>query len=171
MQGVVNIKIGILSDTHISKDLYKIEELLNKNFKDVDIIIHAGDFKSAKVIDLIKSKKNFIGVFGNNDGEAVRNQINEKEIIKLNNYKIGIYHGDGEAKTTIDRAYDMFKNDKIDIIIFGHSHQPIIKTKNKTLILNPGSPTSKHKERWFSFIILELEKDYINASIKFFNKS
>jgi putative phosphoesterase len=168
---VFTIKIGIISDTHISKDVYKIEELLNRNFKDVDLIIHAGDFKSVKVIDLIKKHKNFIGVWGNNDGEAVRSQIKEKEIIKLNNYKIGIYHGHGEAKTTMERAYDVFKEDKVDIIIFGHSHQAIIKTINKTLILNPGSPTSKHKERWYSFIILELEKDYINAYIKFFGKS
>jgi putative phosphoesterase len=64
----------------------------------------------------------------------------------------------------------MFKDDKADIIIFGHSHQPIIKTINKTLMLNPGSPISKRRERWFSVIILELEKDYINANLKFFSK-
>ena len=168
---MIKIKIGILSDTHILKDTYKIEELLNKYFKDVDLIIHAGDFKNTKVIDIIKNHKRFIGVWGNNDGETIRNQINEKEIIKLNNYKIGIYHGHGEAKNTMDRACDVFKGDKVDIIIFGHSHQPIIKTINKTLILNPGSPTSKHRERWFSFIILELEKDYISAYIRFFGKN
>lgn len=168
---MIKIKIGILSDTHILKDTYKIEELLNKYFKDVDLIIHAGDFKSSKVIDIIKSHKKFIGVWGNNDGETIRNRINEKEILKLNNYKIGIYHGHGEAKNTMDRACDMFKGDKVDIIVFGHSHQPIIKTINKTLILNPGSPTSKHKERWFSYIILELEKDYISAYIRFFGKN
>jgi putative phosphoesterase len=64
----------------------------------------------------------------------------------------------------------MFKEDKVDIIIFGHSHQPIIKTINKTLMLNPGSPTSKGKERWYSVIILELERECINAQIKFFSK-
>lgn len=64
----------------------------------------------------------------------------------------------------------MFKDDKIDIIIFGHSHQPVIKTINKTLMLNPGTPTSKRKERWYSVIILELSKGYINAQLKFFSK-
>lgn len=134
------------------------------------MIIHAGDFKTGKVIDLLSAENKFVGVWGNNDGAAIREKIKEKEILKLNGYKIGIYHGHGDGKTTMDKAYDMFKEDKVDIIIFGHSHQPIIKTINKTLMLNPGSPTSKRKERWYSVIILELEKDSINAQIKLFSK-
>jgi putative phosphoesterase len=165
---VIAIKIGILSDTHISKDAHKIEDILNRQLKDVDMIIHAGDYKSGKVIQIIKSRKKFIGVWGNNDGDAVKEQVKEKELIKLNGYKIGIYHGHGEGKTTMDRAYDVFKQDKADVIIFGHSHQPIIKTINKTLMLNPGSPMMKRKERWFTVIILELEKDFINAQLRLF---
>lgn len=167
---VIKIKIGIISDTHISKDTYKIEEILKKYFRDVDLIIHAGDYKSIKVIETIRNVKKFVGVWGNNDGNNIRQQVREKEILKLNGYKIGIYHGHGEGKTTIDKAYEIFKEDKVDIIIFGHSHQPIIKTINKTLMLNPGTPTSKRKERWYSLIILELEKEFISAQIKFFNK-
>ncbi len=164
------IRIGIISDTHISKDTYKIEELLRKHLNDVDMIIHAGDFKSSKVIEIIKGHKKFIGVWGNNDGPAIKEQVKEKEIIKIDGYKLGIYHGHGEGKSTIDKAYDMFKEDKVDIIIFGHSHQAIIKTINKTLMLNPGSPTSKRKDRWYSLIILDLQKEGINAYIKFFTK-
>lgn len=166
----MKIKIGIMSDTHISKDTFKIEQLLNKYFKDVDLIIHAGDYKSIKVIELIKNQKKFVGVWGNNDGNNIRQELKEKEILNLNGYKIGIYHGHGAGKTTMDKAYEMFIEDKVDIIIFGHSHMPIIKTINKTLMLNPGTPTSKKKERWYSIIILQLEKGFINAEIKFFNK-
>jgi uncharacterized protein len=159
-----------MSDTHISKDIYKIDSLLKNHFKDVEIIIHAGDFKNSKVIELIKDRKKFIGVWGNNDGASIRAEIKEKEIIKINGYSIGIYHGHGEGKSTIDKAYSVFKEDKVDIIVFGHSHQPIIKTINRTLMLNPGSPTSKRKERWYSVIILELGKECINAELKFFSK-
>lgn len=166
------IKIGIVSDTHISKDIYKIDELIKKYLKDVDMIIHAGDFKNPKVIELIKNRKKFTGVWGNNDGTAVREMIKEKEILKVNGYKIGICHGHNEVegKTTMDKAYNLFKEDKVDVIIFGHSHIPIIKTVNKTLMLNPGSATSKRKERWYSVIVLELEKECISAQIKLFSK-
>jgi predicted phosphodiesterase len=37
-------------------------------------------------------------------------------------------------------------------------------------MLNPGSPTSKRKDRWYSYIILELSKGHINAQINFFDK-
>ena len=167
---VFKIKIGIMSDTHISKDTYKIDDILKKYFKDVELIIHAGDFKSSKVIELIKARKKFIGVWGNNDGAAIRGEIKEKELLKINGYTLGIYHGHGDGKSTIEKAYNMFKEDTVDIIVFGHSHQPIIKTINKTLMLNPGSPTSKRKERWYSVIILELNKECMDAQLKFFSK-
>lgn len=136
----------------------------------MDMVIHAGDYKSPKVIQVIENQTRFAGVWGNNDGDSIKSKVKEKEILKINGYAIGIFHGHGENKSTIDRAYEVFKDDKVDIIIFGHSHQPIIKTMNRVLMLNPGSPTSKRKERWYSYITLQLEKDYVNATINFFNK-
>ncbi len=46
----------------------------------------------------------------------------------------------------------------------------MIKTKNKTLIINPGSPSKKIRERWFSYVVLSLKKDKIEAKICFYNK-
>jgi uncharacterized protein len=164
------MRIGIISDTHLHKSPEKIIELINKNLGNMDMIIHAGDFTSISVVNFLKQHPGFIGVWGNNDKEDIRSVLKEKEIIRAGGYRIGLYHGHGEGKNTLDRAYDMFRGDKVDIIIFGHSHQPVIATKEKTLMLNPGSPTYKRKGRWFSYIILEIEKDYINAEIKFINK-
>lgn len=142
---------------------------INKYFSDVDMIIHAGDYTNAKVVSIIKENKKFVGVWGNNDGDEIRSVLKEKEIVVLNGYKIGIYHGHGEEKTTQERAVDLFKNDKVDIIIFGHSHKPLIMAKKDVLIINPGSITSKRNDRWYSYVILELQKDFIKAEIKFFS--
>jgi uncharacterized protein len=164
------MRIGIISDTHIHKDPTKVTDFIKRNLKDVDMLIHAGDFTSYQVVTLLKQHPNFVGVWGNNDKDDIREILKEREIIRICGYKIGIYHGHGDEKNTLDRAYDKFKEDKVDIIIFGHSHQPVIMTKNKTLMLNPGSPTYKRKGRWYSYILLELEKEYINAPIKLINK-
>ncbi len=163
------MKIGIISDTHITKHSEKIDKLLDKYFKEVDMIIHVGDFNSVEVINRIKARKKFYGVWGNNDGKSVKQVINSKEIITVNGYKIGMVHGHGEGKNAMERAYSQFKSDKVDIIIFGHSHQPIIKTRGKILMLNPGSPSRKLKERWYSYMILELEKKRVDAKLVFFN--
>lgn len=163
------MKVGIISDTHLGKHPDKIEGLIKTYLNDVDAIIHAGDYKGSKVVNILKRYKNFVGVYGNVDDNSVRELLNEKEIITLSGYRIGIFHGHGEKKTTIERAYDKFKDDKVDIIVFGHSHQPVIMTKQKILIINPGSPTSKRKDRWYSYVILELGKHNICAELKLFN--
>lgn len=163
------MKIAILSDTHIRKHPEKIIKLIDKHFKNVDMIIHAGDYISSEVVSILKKHKNFIGVWGNNDNDTIKSVLKEKELINLKGYRVGIYHGHGSNNNTANKAYEIFSNDKVDIIIFGHSHKPIIFTKNKTLMINPGSFTYKRKERWHSYVILEIEKDTLDAYIKFFN--
>ncbi|EPY2273731.1 metallophosphoesterase family protein [Clostridium sp. FAM 1755] len=164
------MKIGVISDTHMDKHTSKIDKLIDKCFKDVDLIIHLGDFTSIRVLEKIKKKKKVIGVWGNNDRGRLRQELKEKEIVTLNGYKVGLFHGHGTEKNTLDRVYNIFKDDNVDIILFGHSHQPMIKTKNKTLIINPGSPSKKIRERWFSYVVLSLKKDKIEAKICFYNK-
>ncbi|MDU1421569.1 MAG: YfcE family phosphodiesterase [Clostridium botulinum] len=159
-----------MSDTHMDKHTSKIDKLIDKCFKDVDLIIHLGDFTSIRVLEKIKKKKKVIGVWGNNDRGRLRQELKEKEIVTLNGYKVGLFHGHGTEKNTLDRVYNIFKDDNVDIILFGHSHQPMIKTKNKTLIINPGSPSKKIRERWFSYVVLSLKKDKIEAKICFYNK-
>ncbi|WP_420796266.1 metallophosphoesterase [Clostridium botulinum] len=162
--------MGVISDTHMDKHTSKIEKFIDKCFKDVDLIIHLGDFTSPRVLEKIKKKKKVIGVWGNNDRNGLRQELKEKEIVILNGYKVGLFHGHGTEKNTLDRIYSIFKDDNVDIILFGHSHQPMIKTKNKTLIINPGSPSKKIRERWFSYVVLSLKKEKIEAKICFYNK-
>ncbi|EYE87561.1 phosphodiesterase [Fervidicella metallireducens AeB] len=162
------MRIAIISDTHFHKNPDKIQSYIEKYFKDVDMIIHAGDYTNPKTVDILKSYKQFIGVWGNVDKDSTKEMLRETEILKINGYKIGIFHGHGKNKTTIERAYDKFKNEKVDIIVFGHSHSPTILTKGKVLMLNPGSLCYKRTERWHSFIIIELEKDGIKAYLKLF---
>ncbi|AUM96988.1 TPA: metallophosphoesterase [Clostridium botulinum] len=164
------MKIGVISDTHMDKHTSKIEKLIDKSLKDVDLIIHLGDFTSPRVLEKIKKKKKVIGVWGNNDRSGLRQELKEKEIVTLDGYKVGLFHGHGTEKNTLDRVYNIFKDDNVDIILFGHSHQPMIKTKNKTLIINPGSPSKKIRERWFSYVVLTLKKDKIEAKVCFYNK-
>lgn len=163
------ITVAILSDTHIRKNFDKIKPFLENKLNDIDFIIHAGDFTNPELLPYLKTNYKVIGVSGNNDKEKTRELLNEKEIFILENYKIGIYHGHGIFKNTLDNVLDVFKNDDLDIIIFGHSHKPFLTTKNNILIINPGSPTSKRKERFFSYIRLTLSESTINVSFDFFS--
>lgn len=160
------MKIAIISDTHIHDHIGKMQDIIEKFLSDADMIIHAGDYTSKGVVEILKKTKNFIGVYGNNDGETIRKMLKEKEIIRVEGYKIGVYHGNG-SKDTIDNAYNEFKDDKVDVIVFGHSHQPIIVAKNKVLMLNPGSISYRRREKWHSYLILNINRNEISAELKY----
>ncbi|WP_369797420.1 metallophosphoesterase [Paucisalibacillus sp. EB02] len=67
----------------------------------------------------------------------------EKDVFEVNGYEIGIFHGHGEKKTTEKRAQETFQDESFDIIVFGHSHIPLVRYVKKTLLFNPGSPMDK----------------------------
>lgn len=161
------MKIGIISDTHIKRESSNFINLIDTYLRDVELIIHVGDYINKEVVEALRKHKNFVGVWGNVDDEEVKKLLKEKEILTLKGYRIGIFHGHGTSKTTLDRAYEKFKEDNVDIIIFGHSHQPLVKTRKGILMINPGSLTSKRQERWFSYIILELNSEGIGLQFKF----
>lgn len=164
------MRIGIISDTHIRKNLKLLDIFLNEKFHNIDFIIHAGDFTDKHTFKLISNFKKTYGVCGNNDSNYIVQNLKEKEILELQNYRIGIFHGHGLKGKTLDRAYEAFEVDQVDVIIFGHSHQPIVQTKNKVLMINPGSPTSKRKERWYSYVILEITNNNISVEMNLFSK-
>lgn len=166
---VNKLKIGIISDTHLVKHFEILDNFIDKNLNEVDMIIHLGDYKTIEVVDRIKKKKKFIGVSGNNDDITITNVLSESEIIEIEGWRIGLYHGCGNTKTTLENTINQFKENMPDIIVFGHSHVPIIKTEKGVLYLNPGSPFRKGKEKLYSYIILEITKHNINASLNFFN--
>lgn len=165
---MISLKIGVIADTHAAKELGKLEKVVGKYLSEVDLIIHAGDFVSMEAVKLLEGSNRLLSVWGNNDHPEIKALFGECQVIELNGYKLGLFHGHGEKGTTIERVLSKFKDIPVDIIIFGHSHQPSIMTKNNVLILNPGSPTNKRRERWFSLIILTLEKQGLDVQLRLF---
>ncbi|MDU4961682.1 MAG: metallophosphoesterase [Sporomusaceae bacterium] len=157
------MKVLIIADTHL-KSPQKLDLLL-AGHSDADALIHAGDFTDPAILQALQERMPLLAVAGNADAEPIRLALPPKRLITLAGYRIGIVHGHGQGKTTPDRALQTFAGEQVDIIIFGHSHQPAIYTRNKTLLLNPGSFTAKRQERWFSYIVLELDPTGISAKL------
>jgi len=78
-----------------------------------------------------------LGVFGNNDGEWIGiNKITNNRFfkppyyLKIADYSFVLMH-EGEIAEYID--------EKVDFVLFGHSHNAVIKQKGSQLIINPGT--------------------------------
>jgi predicted phosphodiesterase len=64
----------------------------------------------------------------------------------------------------LDVLAEEFKSDNVNLIIFGHSHEPLNLKKGDCLYFNPGSPTDKVFAPYNSFGIIEIN-DKIEARI------
>lgn len=150
------LKIIVLSDTHMPKRVRNLPHQLIDELKSADLAIHGGDWSSIEVYKEISRFVRVEGVTGNVDTEEIANLFPEKLILRLNGFSIGVVHGHGKGKTTEKRALDAFINDKVDCIIFGHSHIPSLENKGGILLFNPGSPTDKRREPAYSYGILTI---------------
>jgi len=132
------MKLGIISDTHITNNyekdkVFSLIKQLKQVFKDVDNIVHAGDICEEFFLEEIKRIAPTRCVRGNLDNIK---DLEDFIQFSVGRYNIGVIH------ILPDNLVDFAKKYNLHILIFGHTHQPLIKGTNfNVLLLNPGSPT------------------------------
>ena len=155
------MKIGVVSDTHSRP----IPQQVFDTFKNVDFIIHAGDFCSLEDLKKFQEIKTVKAVHGNMDENNLCALLPERDIVAWENFKIGLYHGRGPAHQILDSVQEEFKNDHVDAVIFGHSHQPFNEELNGVLYFNPGSPNDRIFAPYCSYGILEIKGEKLVGKI------
>ncbi len=167
------MKVGVVSDTHlasgglrkfaskmiqrVSEDLEAFYQLLEPHFQDVSAVIHAGDLVDLAVLEVLKRFGEVYAVAGNMDPAEVRKVLPEKRIVELGGFKIGIIHGWGAPDGLSQRVREQFPGEKLDCIVFGHSHRPYDRVEQGILMFNPGSPTDRRFAPRRTIGILHLE--------------
>ena len=134
------MRIAVLADTHVNmlEDLSKkIIDVLST----VDLIIHAGDFTDVQLLKELKGLRTVKAVQGNMDSRELKVMLPAKEIVEIENKRIGITHGSGGPGGIEERVRKVFESDRIDIIVYGHSHQSQNKVLEDVFLFNPGKAT------------------------------
>ena len=158
-------RIGVISDTHIRDNDAEVPVKVLEAFKEVDMVIHVGDLLDLSVLDKLRQVcKDVRAVAGNMDSAETKKILPTKEIIKIGKYTIGVAHGYGHPAGLVEIMEKMFKDDNVDVIVFGHSHTPCNEKKGEVLFFNPGSPTDKVFAPFNSYGILEVN-DKIEGKI------
>jgi putative phosphoesterase len=106
-----------------------------------DLILHAGDFVSAAVLDALCELAPVEGVAGNMDEEEVRARLPERRIVEVEGIRIGMVHDAGPALGRAERLVAAFPG--CAAVVYGHTHVPEATRVGETWILNPGSPTER----------------------------
>ncbi|MCM8813706.1 MAG: metallophosphatase family protein [Candidatus Omnitrophica bacterium] len=135
------MKIGVISDTHIPVYCDCLPDAIVEHFRDVDMIIHAGDIVEPDVLRALqKTGIPVEAVCGNMDCADIQSKLPVKKTIKAGKYTIGLIHGWGSPQSlTPEVLRKEFKH--VDVIVFGHTHQPMNQEIDGVLYFNPGSAT------------------------------
>jgi len=131
------MRIAVLADTHVHMLEHLPKKIINA-IATADLIIHAGDFTDVQVLKELKRLREVRAVQGNMDSTELKTILPVKEIVEVENKRIGITHGSGVPWGIEERVRKMFESDRIDIIVYGHAHRSQNKIINDILFFNPG---------------------------------
>jgi putative phosphoesterase len=141
------MKVGIVADTHDDMgSIARVVEIFNS--RDVSFVIHAGDVVSPFTVEIFSGLKcPMEGVYGNNDGDR----------LLLRERYDGAFHPqprilslDGRSAVVVHEHHlveSLAASGRFDLVVYGHTHTPDVRTVGGTLIVNPGKAARLHKGR------------------------
>jgi putative phosphoesterase len=157
-------RIGVISDTHLRRPDKFLETVIRKHFQDVDLVIHAGDMVTLDVLNpFITLDKEVIAVCGNMDSADVQRSYPLSRTIRIEELSIGIIHGWGSPHGIRERIRTSFE--KVDAIIYGHTHQAFCAHEADIFFFNPGSPTDSRFTSSNSIGIISIDGKMIEGEI------
>ena len=136
------MKIGIVSDTHNDIELAKKAVVIFKD-RNVDLVIHAGDLTSPKMIEIFKDFKcKFVQGNCDIDIEVINQKSEEMGFgcvdefcdFKTDGKRFLVFHGNDVPMFRIAVSSGQY-----NYIIKGHTHFFENYISNETRIINPGS--------------------------------
>jgi hypothetical protein len=130
------MKIGVISDTHVSTPVEALCSLADDVFADVSMILHAGDLTRLSVLDAFPGKE-VIAVSGNMDRYDVTSTLPSQKVIEVCGYRIGLIHGWGSPRGLEKRIIACFND--VHVIVYGHTHRVANHINEGILMFNPGA--------------------------------
>ncbi len=124
----------------------------------VDHIIHAGDIGSPEIVPRLHRLAPVTAVRGNVDTGAWAKAFPGKAVVTLAGRRIHVLHD--RAELDVDPVAD-----GLSVVIFGHSHRPMIETVDSVLYLNPGSAGGRRFSLPVTLATLELTGEAVEAQI------
>lgn len=158
--------IGVIADTHIyPHGRRRIPDGVIRLFEraHLDLLVHLGDINSRNVLEELAEIAPIIAVPGNNDDPELHFMLTETTRFQVGERTFGALHGHG-GRTARDEAVRRFVG-KVDCVLFGHSHQPLIDQVDDTILFNPGSATDRRWNEHFGIGVIRVEDGVIHPEL------
>lgn len=160
------MKILIVSDTHRRHS--NLETVLERE-KPIDLMIHLGDAEGAEdyIAEIAGCPLEIVS--GNSDFFSMLPR--EKEL-EIEGYHILITHGHYYYVTAgIEDIKKEAYGRGMDIVMFGHTHRPVIDYDRDVIAINPGSISCPRQEgKHPSYALMQIDRDgKADFTIKYLN--
>lgn len=149
------MRIGLISDTH---GLVRSE--VAAAFRGVERILHAGDVGSREVLVELACIAPVEAVRGNVDVFDLR--LAPTLIRNIDGVSILVTHGSEVGSPTPEKLAARYD---ADLIVFGHTHRPIVRRVGNTLVVNPGAAGPRRFNLMPSVALLTIESGDISVEL------
>lgn len=129
----------------------------------MDGVVHAGDFTGEGVYRFLSQSSPLYAVSGNMDLPPLHRLLPGERVLEIEGIRIGLMHGYGSPHHTLQLVRTKFSD--VDLVIFGHTHQPLYSRQGRLALLNPGSPTDKRWAPYRSYALLEINSGEFRSEI------
>jgi putative phosphoesterase len=159
----MSTRLVIMADTHVPKRARDLPAPLWTAVDAADVVVHAGDWVDESMLDrLLARAAHLIGVYGNNDGPALRARLPEVARVELDGLRLAVVHETGPAAGREARCAARYPDR--DVLVFGHSHIPWDTTAATGLrLLNPGSPTDRRRQPHATYLTATVSSGRLTA--------
>ncbi|CCH17410.1 metallophosphoesterase family protein [Micromonospora lupini] len=149
------MRLVLTADTHLPKRARDLPGPLWTAIEAADVVLHAGDWVDESLLDAMTARaRRLIGVYGNNDGPALRARLPEVARVDLDGLRVAVVHETGPRTGREQRCAARFPD--VDLLVFGHSHIPWDSVAPGGLrLLNPGSPTDRRSQPHATYLEAE----------------
>jgi len=164
---VPSLKMGVVSDSHGNTELLRRVALHMVKEHGVTTIVHLGDEHSdVEVIsDLDTEVITVPGVFH----PDYRNpEIANRIIRSFHGWTFMLSHTSTPHQNDLTDDPDpeeAVNYHKVDVLLFGHTHIPLVEVRNGVLCVNPGNLKDDDKKHGPTYAILRINEDEIEATI------
>jgi len=137
------VRVGLIADTHIPRDVKAIPPHVKEAFKNVDLILHAGDIYTGDVLDELENIAPVLAARGNGDWRLPEDRrLKDNHVLDVGGVRLGMTHGLDYPRSPdyYDAAMERDFGGRVDVLVFGDTHTAMVETLNSVCLVNPGSP-------------------------------
>lgn len=157
------MKILIVSDTHKKNENYfKVLEMHHP-----DMVIHCGDVEGGEYAMTKAADCPVHMVLGNNDFFS---DLPRELELNIGPYKVWVTHGHNYY---VSMGNERIKREAaargMDIVMYGHTHRPVVDRDDKVIAVNPGSLSYPRQEGHVpTYAIMEIDRfDEVHFTIAY----